>query len=267
LPRAEVAPDPALGAWVNCLWRAERDFAPGESFELLPDGYVELVFSLGAPLCVRCDGEKGAPKPLPRAFVVGLLRRPLYLHAEGMVRVVAARFHAWGFLPLFGEGPEPPSFAGVLERADGEAGLDAALTRLHDLLRERARAAGEPAGVRPGVARALSAEDPARTVGAMAEAGRVSPRQLERDVRRAAGVAPKLLTRTVRFQRVRDRLWHEPGVSLATLAAECGYADQAHLSREFKEFSGRTPARFAAEAAATQKLLASGRSVAFLQDG
>lgn len=59
------------------------------------------------------------------------------------------------------------------------------------------------------------------------------------------GVTPKTFARTLRFQQARDQLCLTPNVDLATLAAECGYSDQAHFSREFKALSGRTPRQFA----------------------
>jgi AraC-like DNA-binding protein len=43
-------------------------------------------------------------------------------------------------------------------------------------------------------------------------------------------------------------LWTEPDLNLASLAAEIGYTDQPHLSREFKRYSGTTPAAFARNA-------------------
>src|SRR5207244_2944293 len=42
----------------------------------------------------------------------------------------------------------------------------------------------------------------------------------------------------------RYRLWGDPAPDLAGLAQALGYADQSHLSREFKRYSGMTPAAF-----------------------
>jgi AraC-like DNA-binding protein len=51
----------------------------------------------------------------------------------------------------------------------------------------------------------------------------------------------------VRFQRLLRDLPASDGVGWAALAARHGYADQAHLIRDFRELTGRTPARFLAE--------------------
>ncbi|MEV0618231.1 helix-turn-helix domain-containing protein [Nonomuraea sp. NPDC050404] len=62
--------------------------------------------------------------------------------------------------------------------------------------------------------------------------------------RQQAGLPPKTVARLVRFNRLlacldRSALpdWHQ-------IAAECGYADQAHLARDFREFTGTTPTGF-----------------------
>ena len=63
------------------------------------------------------------------------------------------------------------------------------------------------------------------------------------------GLSPKSLARMMRFNRALDlaNLIEQP--NWAGLAAECGYADQAHLTREFGEFAGATPTGWQARAA------------------
>ena len=80
------------------------------------------------------------------------------------------------------------------------------------------------------------AEDVASEVG-------LSPRQLRRRCHAAVGHGPKTLQRVLRFRRFVSRIDARPDVlDLAALAAEAGYADQAHLTREYGRFSGLTPA-------------------------
>jgi AraC-like DNA-binding protein len=67
----------------------------------------------------------------------------------------------------------------------------------------------------------------------------------------------------MRFEQVRNHLWQYPKVNLAGLAHELGYTDQAHLSREFKRYSGTTPAAFARKAK-KERPFASADFVAFV---
>ena len=75
-------------------------------------------------------------------------------------------------------------------------------------------------------------------------------RRLERAFQRQIGVSPKLFTRIVRFQRVFELVQAGlpcPGriaIDWAMLALDCGYFDQSHLIRDFRRFSGQSPAAY-----------------------
>jgi len=70
----------------------------------------------------------------------------------------------------------------------------------------------------------------------------ISERHLRRRCEVAVGYGPKTLERVLRFQRF-CRLAHRSSASLAQLAVESGYADQAHLNREYLRLAGTTPGR------------------------
>src|SRR5262249_13920918 len=56
------------------------------------------------------------------------------------------------------------------------------------------------------------------------------------------GLSPRLAGRVIRFERARRMLQATPSfVSLAQVAATCGYYDQAHLTRDFVDLGGCTP--------------------------
>jgi AraC-like DNA-binding protein len=83
----------------------------------------------------------------------------------------------------------------------------------------------------------------------------ISERQLRRRCQAAVGLAPKPLHRMLRFQRFLALAQHaiaqgrgatEEG--LAMLAAEAGYADQPHLTRECLRLTGASPRAFLGEA-------------------
>lgn len=59
--------------------------------------------------------------------------------------------------------------------------------------------------------------------------------------RQQTGLTPKRAARVIRFERVLGRIDGAARTDLARLAAECGYSDQAHLIRDFGEFTGMTP--------------------------
>lgn len=63
------------------------------------------------------------------------------------------------------------------------------------------------------------------------------------EFRRTVGVAPKLYERVCRFNRTIEAIRVPDAAPLATIAAEQGYADQAHLSREVRHFAMASPSR------------------------
>ncbi len=61
------------------------------------------------------------------------------------------------------------------------------------------------------------------------------------------GLTPKLMARVLRFERAANRLRSPVRPPLAVVAVECGYADQAHMTREWVEFAGNSPTVWLAE--------------------
>jgi methylphosphotriester-DNA--protein-cysteine methyltransferase len=60
------------------------------------------------------------------------------------------------------------------------------------------------------------------------------------------GLPPKTAARLARFGQVWRRLATHPPARWDELAADSGYADQAHLIRDFRQFTGASPAAFLA---------------------
>jgi AraC-like DNA-binding protein len=77
-------------------------------------------------------------------------------------------------------------------------------------------------------------------VGALASELGWSRKRLAARFREEVGLPPKSLARVLRFRRA-VRLLERDDRSLAELALDCGYFDQAHLNRDFRSFAGSTP--------------------------
>jgi AraC-like DNA-binding protein len=55
------------------------------------------------------------------------------------------------------------------------------------------------------------------------------------------GLTPKAFAQILRFDKGIRRLRREGRRSLAEVAQDCGYYDQAHFNRDFRRFAGTTP--------------------------
>jgi len=96
--------------------------------------------------------------------------------------------------------------------------------------------------LRAGRAATRLCREPAADVERLAAEQQVSRRQLERDFARWVGTSPRHLTQVARLQRVSRRACR--GASLADIAADVGFADQAHMSRVVRALTGLTPRQF-----------------------
>jgi len=74
-----------------------------------------------------------------------------------------------------------------------------------------------------------------------------SRKHLAARFREHVGLPPKLVARMLRFRHASDRLLGATSSSLSELAATCGYYDQAHLDRDFRDFAQTTPTAYVAE--------------------
>ena len=79
------------------------------------------------------------------------------------------------------------------------------------------------------------------SMGCLAAELGCSRKHLVAQFRAQIGLPPKRLARIIRFNRAFDRLTRQPQRGLAAIAQDCGYADQAHLNRDFRQFAGGSP--------------------------
>lgn len=90
----------------------------------------------------------------------------------------------------------------------------------------------------------IDSDPKVQTIDDVAVRLRVSARTLQRLAQRYVGLTPAEMIRRRRLQEAAERVRTDPNVSLAQIAAELGYADQAHLTHEFRERLGITPGTY-----------------------
>jgi AraC-like DNA-binding protein len=101
------------------------------------------------------------------------------------------------------------------------------------------------------VARLVDEDPEVLQVADLATSLGVSVRTVQRLASRYIGVPPSAMIRRRRLQDAAQRLREQPTTQLAALAAELGYADQAHLANDFRTVLGFTPSQYKGEAART----------------
>jgi AraC-like DNA-binding protein len=115
--------------------------------------------------------------------------------------------------------------------------------------------------VRPEVSQAWRRIIAARgrvAIAAVADDVGWSERHLNNRFQVETGVTPKALARVTRFQRA-CRMISSASASLATVATEAGYYDQAHLARDFRDIAGCPPSQWIIEERRSSETSKSGR--------
>jgi AraC-like DNA-binding protein len=251
----EVEPPAALRDIIQCFWYDRFDFGQQPtSFEVPPDGYAEIIFHFGS----ACHLATSAGwQPLPSPFLMGILQQPARLSTKDRFEIIGIRCFPWTVFDLLGL---PPGTGNVRLGQHPIAQLQASLTQylragnIAAALTEvaqyfghaRSRMAGESLLGRAG--RAMRHATGTLPVSQVAAAAHSTVRTLERNFKQAAGHTVKDVSSLMRFEQVRNCLLLQPESSIASLAVQLGYTDQSHLSREFKRYSGLTPAAFAQKA-------------------
>lgn len=238
-------PRPELADVVETLWvgRWKLSGQPSHTTELLGDPSVHFVFEGGA--------QRGSR-------VVGVWTRVWRrtLEGDGFVRGVKLRpggFRAFACTPAIQLSCQIAPLNSVFAEVAGE--LEAAilgpvedgpaLEHLQTWLLAQRRSE-ELRQVHLAIALVERiVQDPAMTsVDQLASAAGMGPRALQSLFREHVGASPKWVIRRNRLQEVAKRLERGEAANLADLAAELGYADQAHMARDFKTAVGKSPSSF-----------------------
>jgi AraC-like DNA-binding protein len=119
---------------------------------------------------------------------------------------------------------------------------------LDEFLLRRAQDGPEPAPEVAWAWRRLTATGGGLPIGRLAGEAGWSHKHLITKFRQQVGLPPKTAARLVRFDAVCRRLAEHAGQPARwdEVAADSGYADQAHLIRDFQEFTGASPTAFLA---------------------
>jgi AraC-like DNA-binding protein len=254
---AELAPSPRLRPWVRCYWSFDSESpAPGPAEAISPDGSPELIFHLGAAF-QRLD-DAGRVTTQHRTVFVGQIERAMRVRPAGRAWIFAVRFRPAG------------AAAFVRGAARGLASLSTPLAdvwgRPGDELAERVAATRDDAGraalveeallrrLAPARSSELAASAADRIAAAqgcvridrLADGLGVGVRTLERAFDECVGISPKTLARIARFRHALGALAGPRRPEFAAVAHDCGYADQSHLVRDFREFAGEAPTRYLA---------------------
>jgi AraC-like DNA-binding protein len=219
--------------WVDALW--ERT-GTGQSSLIVPDGCIDFVFDLER-------GEGWVVGPMSRAETCLLPRGARYFGVrfrpgaaiqflEADAGELLDRDAAFDEVGVQGG-------AELAERLAEAAGVKARAALVSEFLLDRNRQR-RPLDRRIEHAVRLLHAVEGGSIASLAKNVGLSERQLERLFHAHVGVRPKFFARVLRLKRAVALSQTRPGTQ-AELAAQLGFADEAHLLREFRALAGTTP--------------------------
>lgn len=237
-------PAPGLASLVDFYWNPRWDLRGGDPYEqkVLSHPNVHLVFEPAGPL------------------VYGVVRKVFVRRLAGAGQVFGVKFRPGAFRP-FASGPvsdladRAVPAAGIFGAGAEEAGREilaldglAAMAGLADrflLGLLPARAPDPQVAEVTALVEAITASPQLFRVDELARELDMPVRRLQRLFAEYVGASPKWVLRRARLHEAAARADEGAGIDWAALAADLGYADQAHLTRDFTAAVGAPPSRYA----------------------
>lgn len=242
-----------------CLYDEERQHSPEQQH--LPHRDVTFILGLGGHLEVRGPGAGSQIFAAGEGFLAGIHTQPSVTSSSPRQSGIQVSLTPLGAHRLLGGRP-------MDEVSDRTCSLDALVGRVIPELASRisesrnlvdAFAAldvffGKQLLCGPGAVdahvreawRLLEASHGGMRIGEIASHLGWSRKRLVARFREQIGHPPKTIARVLRFDRAMALLKATPDVRWSDVAFTCGYADQAHLSHEFRELTGQTPMELSA---------------------
>lgn len=247
-----IYPAPLLAPYIKHYWLLESDEI-AHSQRILPTGNIELVFHRGHLLRQGNDFS-------PRTSLCGQTLSFADVQPTGYVNMITVVFQPFGAKAFFDLPFHELSGLSVpLEDVNRKAFADLEdkiLSTPDDALCIRFIETFLLGRLRPykaynykRIAEAVDTINKLETdlsVPLLAERIGLSKKQFQRIFNEYIGLNPKEFIRVVRFHKALFTLQHDPSMNFTRLAYECGFYDQSHLIREFKQFSGYTPREYIA---------------------
>ncbi len=244
-------PPEVLAPYLERFWSVSWDLPSGHYFrqQIIPNPHVSLVHYQ----------TEGHPTLETGTYIEGVVKKLFSIDLVGSGFIVGAKFHVGGFsaftpqkMRTFTNNKLPAGdFLAGYPWADLGTGSpfhpkspDAFLDTFSQALLTDTLVLPPKAVEARELVHHIRQTDHLLTVDQLASEWGGSVRSLQRLFDTYVGVGPKWIIRMFRLQEVKTQLEMGLDVPLASVAADLGYVDQAHMIHDFKSIIGRPPATF-----------------------
>jgi len=255
----EYPPSALLKDYVQCYFTCETDATVTTEDSVYASGFVEIMFNLG-------DGPQkltnGTQASQPRAQLWGQTIQPFTFTSSGKHAMLGVRFyphtaayffdesvdtfndHVVDYVDVAGrEGRE--LFAQLLEATPLNIKVELLekflLARLQRFEHRFAKLK-----LMNAIVDELNNDDFFRNINTVSARYGMTPRYLQKLFLSYSGISPHLFSKITRFQKSLQLITKNE-LPLTTVAHQCGYYDQSHFIKDFKNFTGLAPSHFRAD--------------------
>lgn len=222
------APSPDLAPYVAGYWVVRWHYTQPYRQLIVPYPNVHLSFRAGV------------------AEVHGVSTGHVFRELDGSGRVFGVAFQPGCFRPFLGRPVQS-----ITDRTVAAAGIfrdlpdDAEVQTVERMLRANLPERDPKAELATEIVDRIVTEPTILRVDLLASECGTSVRRLQRLFAEHVGVGPKWVIRRYRLREVTERMAAGDRIHWATLAADLGYADQAHFVRDFRAMFGESPTSYA----------------------
>lgn len=249
-----IPPSPALQPYIRYYWILQDDSTATVSERTLPTGCIQMVFHRGKRLLSSTKQELQ-----PQYFICGQEMGYTDVQSTGDLDMIVVVFQPYTAKVFFQtpihlfrggriaiEDVEDKELVILSTKIADAENHNACIGLIEQFLYHRLAELPEHNVKRLSAVVYQINTQPQVDIVQLADTACLSPKQFSRIFVEHVGASPKEFIRIVRLQRALFMMQQHPQIGFAQIAYSCGFSDQSHMIKEFKLFSGYTPAEYLA---------------------
>ena len=233
-------PDPILKPYIENFWQINGFISTTECITLLPNGGISLLLNLGEEIFSHRFSGKISNNNI---YIVGPMKKQDVHELSGELRIFGINFKPGGFPHFYKYG----SIASITDQfqdfrkrdfPDVKKMLTNFVPHLNQFFINK---------LVPGnnsvltITEDISSNSQIQNISDLTKKYFITERGLERLFKNQIGLSPKEFTNLHRFKIALSKIESRVSQSLSTIAWESGYYDHAHMTNDFKKYTGKSP--------------------------
>ena len=247
------APIPLLSPFIKSFWALENDHPVIKKEKIIPDGYPELIFHYGDPYKINISEQW---KMQDTALIAGQIKNHFHLKNTGKSGVFGIKMQPTAIHELFHLDmnsivdtviPIPEElkkrFHTIFTIAISKLSFEEKVIQIQEWFSALILKSSTKQHAVSEIVQAIIQTKGKLTLDELSSKSSFSKRSIERYFKKAVGLSPKHYIRIIRFSQIFHHVQAHKN-DWSDIAYLCGYYDQSHFIKNFKEFTGERPSNY-----------------------